>query len=178
MKWIGISGSWRKINQEIEGNVRKIVREIMMRGDGIVSGGALGVDSIALDEALKIDIMADRIKIFLPTTLKIYTAHYRKHALIGTITSKQAENLVRQLTGLQKNNSEALIENQDGNFTEKTKKEVYYQRNSDIIVVSDELVAFRVKSEKSKGRGTLDAVRKARKKGIPVQLFQYDLTNL
>jgi len=178
MKWVAISGSWRKINEEIEENVRKSVREIVSIDDGIISGGALGVDSIALDEALKIDLEAERIKIFLPTTFETYSAHYRKHAMLGTITSEQAENLVIQLTGLQKINPKALIENLGINFNEETKKEIYYQRNSDIIDASDALVAFRVKSEKSEGLGTADAVKKAQAKGIPVQLFQYDLTNL
>ena len=104
MKWIGISGSWRKINREIEERLRKVVREIIQRGDGIVSGGALGIDYIALDEALKYDKSADRIKIFLPTTLEIYATHYRKHASLGTITGQQAENLISQLTKLKEIN--------------------------------------------------------------------------
>lgn len=94
MKWVGISGSWRAINNKIEEKIRSVVREIMARGDGIVSGGALGVDSIALEEALKNDPEAKKIKIFLPTTLEVYVAHYRKHAKLGTITEEQAENLV------------------------------------------------------------------------------------
>ncbi len=66
MKWIGISGGWRKTNQKIENNVRNVVSKIMKRGNGIVSGGALNVDFIALDEALKNNPKAERIKIFLP----------------------------------------------------------------------------------------------------------------
>ena len=80
MKWIGISGGWRKINTEIEDAVRKIVQEIIARDDRVVSEGALGVDSIALDEALKLNPSADRIKIFLPVTLERYSVHYRKRA--------------------------------------------------------------------------------------------------
>ena len=62
MKWIGISGSWRKTNKEIEEKIRNIVCEIMQRGDGIVSGGALGVDYIALDEALKMTQKLRKLK--------------------------------------------------------------------------------------------------------------------
>ena len=94
MKWIGISGGWRRTNQEIEEGVRKTVREIIQRGDGIVSGGALGVDFIATDEALKYDPAADRIKIFLPTTFEKYSEHYRKHAKLGDVTSEDVENLI------------------------------------------------------------------------------------
>jgi predicted Rossmann fold nucleotide-binding protein DprA/Smf involved in DNA uptake len=123
MKWIGISGGWRKTNQKIENDVRGVVSEIMQRGDGIVSGGALNVDYIALDEALKHDKKAKRIKIFIPTTLEKYTEHYRKHALLSNITSEQAENLINQLTRLRRINSQALIENPDTNFTEENKKD-------------------------------------------------------
>lgn len=177
MKWSGISGSWRRTNQEIEEKLRNIVREIVMQGDGIVSGGALGVDSIALDEALKIDTRAERIRIFLPTTLKTYSAHYRKHALLGTISKEQAEDLISQLSELKKINPKALIEDPDSNFTEETKKQIYYQRNTAIVNASDELVAFQVRTEQSEGEGTGDTVKKAKAKGIPVKLFQYDLSN-
>jgi len=175
MKWIGISGSWRKTTSEIETKLRNIIREIMMGGDGIVSGGALGVDFIVLDEALKHDPKAKRIKIFLPTTFEVYAVHYRKHASLGTITSEQAENLISQLAKLREINPKALIENPDTNFTEETKKRMYYQRNSAVVDASDALVAFRVKMEQSEGIGTADTVEKARKKGIPVKVFSYTI---
>ena len=175
MKWVGISGSWRKTNKEIEEKVRYVVREIITRGDGIVSGGTLGVDFISLDEVLKHDLKAERIKIFLPTTFEIYAAHYRKHASLGTITKEQAENLISQLTELKKINPKALIENLDNNFTEETKKRMYYERNSAVVDASDEIIAFLVKTKQSEGMGTADTIEKARKKGIPVKLFQYDL---
>lgn len=173
MKWIGISGGWRKINQEIEYEVRKVVREIIERGDGIVSGGALNVDFIALDEALKHDSKAERIKIFLPTTLEKYSEHYRKHASLKTITEEQAENLIYQLTRLKQINPKALIENTDTNFTEETKKKMYYERNSRIVEMSDELIAFHIKTEESEGKGTTDTIEKAHKRGIPVKVFNY-----
>lgn len=176
MKWIGISGSWRKTNDEIEEKIRAVVREIFEARNGMVSGGALGVDYTATDEALKLSPKADRMKIFLPTTLEKYSEHYRKHAKLGTITEKQAEDLIAQLENIKSANSEALIENPDTNFTEETKKKMYYERNSRAVEVSDELVAFRVKTSESEGLGTADTIAKAKKKGIPVELFEYDLS--
>ena len=176
MKWIAISGGWRKINKEIEDNVRKTVREIISQGNGLVSGGALSVDYIALDEALKFDAEAKKIKIFLPTTLEKYTEHYRKHALWGDITSEQTENLISQLTRLKQINPEALIENPDTNFTEENKKDRYYKRNLKIVEASDELVAFHIKTEASEGLGTADTIEKAKLKNIPVKLYSYNLT--
>ncbi|MBU2235814.1 hypothetical protein KKA01_02005, partial [Patescibacteria group bacterium] len=47
--WFGISGSWRKTNEEVEESVREAVRKILSRGGCIVSGGALNVDFFATD---------------------------------------------------------------------------------------------------------------------------------
>jgi hypothetical protein len=177
MKWVAISGSWRKVNKEIEDKIRTEVREIILRGDGIVSGGALNVDFIALNEALKHDQKAERIKIFLPTTLEKYAEHYRKHAKLGSITDEQAEALIIQLTHLKEINPAALIEYPDTDFTEENKKAKYYERNSKIVDASDELVAFRVITEASQGEGTSDTIQKAKEKGIPVKLSEWNLTN-
>lgn len=100
MKWIEISGTWRTINSRVEHNVRSTVKEITQGGNGIVAGGALGVDFFATDEALKHDPTASRIKVFLPTSLPTYAAHYRKRAEEGVITPKQAEILIQQLEKL------------------------------------------------------------------------------
>jgi predicted Rossmann fold nucleotide-binding protein DprA/Smf involved in DNA uptake len=93
MKFVVISGSWRKVNKEIERKVRKIVQQILKRGDVIVTGGALGVDYIALDESLKHDKNDQRIKVFLPTTLKRYAQHLRKHARWEMLKSQLWKNL-------------------------------------------------------------------------------------
>jgi len=126
---------------------------------------------------LKNDLKAERIKIFLPTTLEVYAAHYRKHALLGRITKDQAENLILQLIKLKKTNPEALIENPDTNFIEATKKQMYYERNLAVVKESDELIAFRVKTTESESMGTADTIEKARQKGIPVKVFEYDLVD-
>jgi len=53
---------------------------------------------------------------------------------------------------------------------------MYYERNSRAVEASDELIAFRVKTKESESLGTVDTVEKAKKKGIPVKLFSYDLS--
>jgi predicted Rossmann fold nucleotide-binding protein DprA/Smf involved in DNA uptake len=70
MKFVAISGSWRKANKEIERKVRKIVSQILKRGNGIICGGALGVDYFALDEALKHDKKLEELKFFFQQLLK------------------------------------------------------------------------------------------------------------
>lgn len=169
MKWIGITGSWRVKNQKVVKDVRRSVKSIILDGDGIVTGGALNVDSIALDEALKHDPKAKQIKIFLPVTLKLFSKHYRKRAKEGVITNKQAEKLISQLSELKKINSQALIENKENT---KVNKETYYQRNLEVVKYSDKLLAFQV----NRSTGTQNTIDKAKEKDIPIKIFSYSIS--
>lgn len=166
MKWIAISGSWRKTNHGVEDGVRAAVRDIISRGDGIVTGGALNVDWFATDEALKLNPEATQIKVCLPVTLELYAAHYRRRADEGVITRGQAEMLIEQLTRLKEANPAALIENQYSVVVDKT---TYYERNSRVMELSDELAAFQVNDSD----GVQDTVDKARAEGKPVHLKKY-----
>lgn len=165
MKWIGISGSWRIHNKEVEQDVRREVAEIIARGDGIVSGGALGVDYTATDEALKYNPSATQIKIFLPSTLEIYAKHYRNRANEGVITSKQAEDLIAQLTALKNANPDALIEGHHDVLNQHT----YFERNTWVVGASDELLAFQVNAS----QGVQDTIDKAKGNNLPVKLYSY-----
>lgn len=167
MKWIAIAGAWRKTNLEIEKMIRKTVKNIIKKGEGVVSGGALGVDSLALDEALRNNPSATQIKILIPSSLETYATHYRNRAQEGVITAKQAEELIKQLTTLKDINSQALIEGENRVLN----KESYFDRITKIIDVSDELIAFHV----NQSEGTQDTITKAQKKGIPVKVFSYTL---
>jgi hypothetical protein len=164
--WFGISGSWRKTNEEVEKSVREAVRKIIEHGDGIVSGGALNVDYFATDETLKLDSTADRIKVFLPVGLDLYATHYRKRATEGVITSEQAEALISQLERLQATNPAALIGN-PRNIAVNTK--TYFERNMDVVNASDALVGFQVNESK----GVSDTIQKAVKQSKPVCLKKF-----
>ncbi len=94
---------------------------------------------------------------------------------MGNITSKQAENLISQLTRLRRINPQALIENPDTNFTEENKKDKYYKRNQKVVDAVDELVAFHIKTKDSDGLGTIDTVERAKNKGIAIKLHSYNL---
>lgn len=47
MKWYAISGTWKITTPQVQEDVERVVREIISKGDGIVTGGALGVDYVA-----------------------------------------------------------------------------------------------------------------------------------
>lgn len=164
--WFGISGSWRKTNDKVEQGVRKAVRKIIERGDGIVSGGALNVDYFATDEALKLNPTADKIKIFLPVDLDLYTAHYRKRATEDVITSEQAEALITQLESLRSANPDALIENPQNTIVDT---KTYFERNTDVVNASDALIGFQV----NESEGVGDTAKKAIKQSKPVYLEKF-----
>ncbi|MFH0853003.1 MAG: hypothetical protein V1853_01190 [bacterium] len=168
MKWIGITGSWRKTNPEVEADVRQAVRNIFQHSNGIVTGGALNVDSFVIDEALTSDPTARQIKVFIPTTLGTYSTHYRKRAQEGVILETQAESLISLLTKLKSANPKALIEDPDNEIIDKT---TYYRRNQLVVDSSDELIAFQVNNS----AGVQDTIEKARIKGISVKKHFYTI---
>ncbi len=156
----------------VAADVRAVVSRLMGEGSGIVSGGALGVDFVATDEALRHDADAKRIKVFLPSTLARYAAHYRQRAAEGVITSEQAEALIAQLEEVCRRNPSALVENP---AEPEINRDTYFARNAQIIAAADELVAFHVIADDTPGEGTLDAVEKARSLGKPARVHSYDL---
>lgn len=167
MKWVAISGSWRRSNPEIENDVREAVAGVIKRGDGIVTGGALGVDFVATEEALKHNPEADRIKIIIPTPFDIYAAHYRKRASEGVITLEQAEALIGLLSAVKQRREQSLIEMRHSVLNEES----YYDRNTQVLEDADELLAFQV----NRSLGTQDTVDKAHGLGLVVTLKQYTI---
>jgi hypothetical protein len=166
MKWVGISGSWRAASQKLKEDVEQEVTRILNSRHGIVTGGALGVDYLATDIALKRFPDGSRIKVFLPTSLESYARHYRKRANEGVITTVQAEKLIKQLETLQK--LHALTENPAVSIVNT---DSYYRRNSAVVEASDTLVAFQVNNS----AGTQDTIDKAKNKGIPTHVFRYSV---
>lgn len=168
MRWVGIAGSWRETGPQVERDVRQEVEKIIKRGDGVITGGALNVDAFALHEAMKHDKTGMHIKVVLPAALNVYARHYRKRAREGVITSEQAEGLVDLLSRLKKLNPEALVENMANT---EVNHETYFERITQIVNRSDELVAFQV----NQSPGTQDTIDKARAKGIPVKVLAYQI---
>ncbi|MDP2204950.1 MAG: hypothetical protein Q8K65_01435 [Alphaproteobacteria bacterium] len=158
--WTAISGSWRTVSADVEHDVRSAVADIYAQGGGIVTGGALGVDYIATDEALKHDPAAARLKIILPTSLTDYANHYFKRAAEGVISPKQAEDLSAQLNAVREANPAALVEM---HYTVCT-PETYYARNTAVLDAADALAAFQVNGS----AGTQDTIDKARARGMAV----------
>lgn len=167
MKWVAISGSWRKSNEVIRRDVRSAVARIMALGDGIVVGGALGVDFVATEEALLHNAAADRIKIIIPSSLELFAAHYRKRAVESVITHEQAESLIALLEDVRRRNHASLVEMHYDVLNEAT----YYDRNTKILEGADELYAFQVNGS----LGVQDTIDKAHACHMPVSVKRYEV---
>lgn len=163
IRWIGISGTWHITKSEVEKDVRAIVHEIIMRGNGIIVGGALGVDYFALDEAMNLDTNSSQIKVILPSLFNEYITHLRMWASgyntgDPPITAEEAEQLIAQLSQLKNTSPVSIIESSNIDARE-INKEVYFARNTKIVELSDEIIAFQV----NRSSGTQDVIDKARK---------------
>ena len=168
MKWVAISGTWAKTTPEVEAEVRRDVREIISRGDGIVSGGALGVDWIATDEALKHDPKGERVKMIIPSSAETYRKHLLSLELTGVpIAWQQACMLIEQMDELYIRNPDALIEMNHPECTQ----EAYNDRNSKVLEHSQQLNAYQINGSS----GTQDTINKAKTLGMPVTHRSYSI---
>jgi len=163
-RWVGISGSWRHSNPELVADVEREVRAVLERGDGIVTGGALGVDFQATNIALNFAPDGSRLKVILPTSLDVYAAHYRQRADEGVISKQLAERLIRQLAQVQ------IVGSLTSMAGEEVGQATYYARNIEVVKVSDELLAFQVNGS----AGTGHAIEEFRRlKGVEPVVFAY-----
>ncbi|MCL1877120.1 hypothetical protein FWF74_03765 [Candidatus Saccharibacteria bacterium] len=165
MKWIAISGSWRLKSAELYEDLVRAIDKIVASGDGVVSGGALGVDYFATEKMLNAPNWRGRLKIIIPTPLEIYKRHYFKRADEGVITHEQAKTLIEQLTRVQ--GGGCLIEMD----FDKVCDETYFARNTEVVKNCDELLGFQINDS----RGVQNTVDTARVLGKNVVLKKYHI---
>lgn len=174
MKWQCFSGSWRETNPAMRQLIADRVAAAMLAGDGIVSGGAAGVDYWTLHEALRRDVDATHVKIFIPGTPERYFAHLFDETSHGQyVTAAEVVPLVAQLRELQRRNPRALISDARELVIDH---DAYWRRDSAEIAAADALVAFPARTEFGVGLGTWDTIAKARRKGIPVEIHPFDFS--
>lgn len=160
---VAISGSWRLDSPAVERDVRRTVSRVIEEGGGIVTGGALGVDSVATDEVLTRDFLPEQLQVIIPTSLQVYSAHYRKRATEGVITAEQAEMLIEQLEEVKQRGT--LVELGFSTVDKNT----YYARNTAVLDAATSLAAFQV----NQSPGTQDTIDKAWLRGMPVVHYEY-----
>lgn len=166
MKWVIFTGTWRLTNKEVEHDVRLAAREVFSRGDGLVTGGATGVDYFAMDEWLKLDPACTRIRIFIPARLPHFIADYYKNWKHAPITDNDIDDLSHLLSIIKERNPASVFEvrKDSGDILQ----EEYDVRHNEEVTFSDEVYAFQVNNS----TGTSDTIQKAQAAGLPVTLHK------
>ncbi len=164
MKWILFTGTWRLTNEQVEEDVRASAREVLNRGDGIVTGGATGVDYFAMDEAMKHFPDASRVKVVIPATLDHYMYDYHTNWCMAPVTKEAINNLENLLRKIKETDPDALIEMPNTIITQ----DHYDLRHDEEVKISDEVYAFQVNGS----TGTQDTINKASQSGLPISLHK------
>lgn len=164
MKWIVFTGTWRLTNEQVENDVRESVQAVLAGGDGIITGGALGVDLFTMEESLLHDPSCKQLKVIIPAKLETYISHFHKAYKDGRILEEAFHRLENVLRLIHHTNHEALIELDH----EVIDQEAYFHRDSEEIKLASAVHAFQV----NESIGTQDTIDKAVKAGIPVVLHK------
>ncbi len=164
MKWALFTGTWRLTNKEVEDDVRQATREVLSRGDGIVTGGATGVDYFAMDEAMSLFPDASRLKVIIPANFKSYIYDYHTNWCQEPVTTETIDILEKLLHKIKDVSPDSLIEMDNDIITQKD----YDDRHDEEVKISDEVYGFQVNNS----TGTQDTIDKATKEGLPISLHK------
>lgn len=164
MKWALFTGTWRLTNKEVEEDVRQATREVLERGDGIVTGGATGVDYFAMDEAMRLFPNASRLKVIIPAQFKSYIYDYYTNWCSDPVTKETIDDLEKLLQKIKDTRPSALVEMNNNIITQ----DHYDLRHDEEVKISDEVYAFQVNGS----TGTQDTIDKAIKSGLPITLHK------
>lgn len=160
MKWILFTGTWKLTNKDVENDVRQAVRSVIERGDGVLTGGATGVDYFAMDEVLKIDPQVTHLRVIIPARLDSYIHDYFMNWCHEPIIKEDIDKLAALLKKIKKANPTALLEMPYETITQ----EHYNLRHDQEVMYSDEVYAFQVNDS----TGTQDTIDKSAKAGLPI----------
>ena len=166
MKWVIFTGTWRLVNKEVEHDVRQAARQVFENGDGLVTGGATGVDYFAMDEFVKLNPDCTRIRIFIPARLSHFIVDYRRNWQHAPVDGEDIDSLEYLLSLIKKRNPSSVFEvrKDKGDITQAE----YDLRHNEEVTFSDEVYAFQVNNS----TGTSDTIEKAKKAGLPLTLHK------
>ncbi len=163
--WVGISGSWRTINQKIVDDVTEIVRSITSEGMGILTGGALGVDYVATEVVLKESDPEKQLRIALPINRYAYMEHFTNSSMRKKISRTQQDFLIDQLRYIDEYYPNIIFDNSKFDeelflkFEDETyRKNSYHFRDCLIAYGCDGLIALWINGS----GGVEDTINKVR----------------
>lgn len=139
MKWILFTGTWHLCTPEITKDVRAKAHEVLERGDGIVTGGATGVDYEAMMEALDFDPAGSRLQVCLPTNIENYSRDYHHNWIKDYVTPEVVDALIECLYKLE----EACPEHVHAlPYDAEISQDHYDERHGVEVRLADEVYAF------------------------------------
>lgn len=165
MKRIAILGTWKSIQGDIADDAGLLARQAIQKGHRIITGGSPGVDYVVAQESLRHQPDAERLEVVLPVPLDIYKSHLMKSAVLNVITTRESDDIIRQLSGLRQINKTSLKAMKQTIFS----NDALIARNQAIADVADELIALQVNDSND----VEAALERARKRDIPVRIMHY-----
>ncbi len=165
MAWTLICGTWKNRDETVLREVRQTVRDELAAGNSILTGGALGVDLTAAEEALRRFPDGSRLRIMVPAPFRAYCEHYRLLAEEGIISDLQAEELVNVLEALRKVAPDNLYELTYSPIDDAA----FLACNTEVVGMADSVIAFSI----ANSSGTADMLAKAATRNIPIVKREY-----
>lgn len=165
MKRVAILGTWKSIQTDIADDVSQFTRQVIQRGDRIMTGGSPGVEFIVIQETLKWDSLAEKLEVVLPAPLDIYKSHIMKSAVRNVITKEESDDLIRQLQGLRLKNKTTLKAMKTKEFS----NDALMARNQAVADIVDEMIVFQINDSSDVEAG----IERARKREIPIRIMHY-----
>ena len=162
--WVGISGSLGIRLPEVDRDVTREVERLVRRGTGIVTGGAPGVDMLAMDASLRIDPSGTHLKVVLPCSFPMFLQYVQALAFHDVISKWDAIHLTSLLHAARRKG--CCIEHPE--FPKLT-QEAFSFRNAEVVRLSGKLLAFHVDNS----GGTMNTIRHALRAGKDVYRFPY-----
>ncbi len=146
--------------------MRLAARQDFENGDGLLTGGATGVDYFAMDEFVKHNPDCTRIRVFIPARLDHFIADYRKNWKHSPVDDLAIDNLEKVLRLIKERNPSAMFEvkKSEGDITQ----DLYDIRHDEEVTFSDEVYAFQVNNSS----GTQDTIDKSKAAGLPITLHK------
>lgn len=109
MKWIVFTGTWQVTNKEVEDDVRDATRNVINSGNGIITGGATGVDFFCMDEVYKLNKL-ELLRVILPVKMDYYIEHYHEAYEKCRIDLKACNDLCDLLQNIKKQSPVSVLE--------------------------------------------------------------------
>jgi predicted Rossmann fold nucleotide-binding protein DprA/Smf involved in DNA uptake len=163
--WLAVVGT-REVTSKIRRDIARNVTGKIKDGCSIVSGGATGADHEAAKIAYELQLPAWRFRIYLPVTLDAYCDSLQARAKAGKCRPKDARETIALLRRIRRVRPGVIYD--ETPFSE-VNTESFHARNELIVVLADELLAFRA----DHSAGTTFTIERAQAKGIPVSVFDY-----